>query len=162
MTQANICEIPALGKKQQAFIARLNNGTVDPIAAIAMVSVDTEALPIMPLSHLNWESLHIRTYPSQEKQKNTLRSVADEKLLSQLTVQRLGGVDWGNDHDVELVSESSTQTRTSYKTRSSNEELPFVLTLHSTSSESRGGNDLEQSIELIPALQTFNFTLVSK
>ena len=156
VTKVNSVQVAALEQQQDVYIAKVNNGSVDKIGIIAMVPHNSDAMSFNVLSQVDWHSLHVRSYNNEKTLIQALSKVASESQIAKLDIQRIGlGVDWGNDDDVELVTERVSVTSSTYSA-----SLPFQVTLHSRYSDNKFGNELENIIELIPALNTYNITLV--
>ena len=111
----------------------------------------------MPMDQMNWSSLTVRSYPSQKDMRTALSKIITEQALQTVQVQNLPRVDWGREVDFDLIAEKETQHSTSYRATAT---VPFKVTLHSTRTKNRRGNELENALEFIPAIQTLNFTLV--
>lgn len=155
MTKVNSVQVAAIDQRQDVYLAKINNGTVDKIGVIAMVPHSEQALSYNVLAQIPWHSLHVRSYNSEKLFVQALKKIASENQLMDLEPQSVARVDWGNDDDVELVTDRITVTSSTY-----NAPLPFKVTLHSQYTENKFGHELENVIEFIPALQTYNFTLV--
>lgn len=149
-------QVQALGDTQEVFLAQINNGTTDRILAVAMGPVSSNKCVIQPLSQVKWHSLTVRSFASSEGINSILKTlkVSQADLPSS---QKLGGVNWGDADDYLLTAVKSDKSSKTYSS-----DVPYVVTLHSTSKDNKYGNELETKIELIPALQTMNFTLVKK
>ena len=150
------CKVEALGAQQDAYVAKLNNGTTDQIAMIAMVPHDDSAMSLQVLSQVNWDSLHVRSYTSKSSLEASLAAIASKEVLAELQTQIIVTPDWGNDRDLELNAIKATSSCTTY---GCDAQLPFAVTLHSIYSDNKHGTELENDIEFIPALTTYNFTL---
>ena len=149
-------KVQAAGDTQEAFLAQINNGTTDRIVAIALGPVSGNKCVMQPLSQVKWHSLTVRSFASSEGVASVLKTLGVP--MENLPVsQKLTAVNWGDAEDYLLTAAKSDKTS---KTYTSN--IPYVVTLHSTSKDNKYGNELETKIELIPALQTMNFTLVKK
>lgn len=157
LQKVRTCKVEALGAEQDAYIAKLNNGTTDKIAVIAMVPHTGSGLPMAPLAELNWTSLHVRSYSSTSTLETSLASVAEKVVVNALSVQKIASPNWGDKPDVELHAIKVASSATTY---GSHNPLGFNVTLHSVYKDNKHGSELENEIELIPALLTYNFTLV--
>ena len=89
---------------------------------------------------------------------NALRVVASDKQISDLLPQPIESVNWGNEDDVLLTTVKASKTFSTYAP-ANDSHLEFEVTLHSQHTDNKFGSELEAEIELIPALQTNNFTL---
>lgn len=156
MQKVSASKVEALGSIQDVYIAKVNNGTTDKICVIALAPRKSSSTSMSPLSQIDWSSLHVRSYKSLKQMNASLKTVASKEQLENLSVQQIRFPDWGNDEDVILTSAHVNTSGTTYQTESS---LPFTITLKSVYTNNKRGNELETQIELIPALQTFNFVL---
>lgn len=158
MTCVGDVKVQAQGTTQKAYVAKVNNGTTDRVIAIALCSDSGRACNIQPMSQLTWDSFHVRSFTSSGQMASVLRSLnVNPEDLPQ--PQKLVGANWGNQDDIVLRAEIHNDKS---KTYSSDENLPFTVTLHTNEVTNGHGNSLEVAIELIPAIQTCNFSLVAK
>lgn len=156
MSHVGTFHVAAANTAQDVFVARINNGTLDQVVAIAMVPQNNNNLHLQPLSQLKWDSLHVRSYKSNQDLKNAMQPM-NVNINALPATQRLPRVDWGNKPDVVL---NAIKVEKQYNTYKAEQKLPFKVTLHSVNTENKHGNEIERSLELIPALETCNFTLV--
>lgn len=150
-------QVAALNSVQDAFVARVKNGTTDVISVVAMAPHDDRLPEFMPMSELSWKTVSVRSYSGQKDLVNAMSPIISEAGLSTLHVQNLPKVEWGRGRDFDLLAEKVTQNSTTYKATAS---IPFKVVLHSTRKNNKHGSELENALEFIPALQTLNFTLV--
>lgn len=157
-------KVQALNETQECFLAQINNGTTDRIVAIALGPVSGNKCVMQPLSQVNWHSLTVRSFASSEGLNSVLKTLAIP-LENLPASQKLTGVDWGDAEDYLLTAakgDKSSKTYASVPPAGVKRDLPYSVTLHTTSKDNKYGNDLEPKIELIPALQTLNFTLIKR
>lgn len=146
--------VQALGQKQDVYIAKLKNDTTNKIALIAFVPSEKTSLQYNVVSQLKWSSLHVRSYTTEKNFLQAMKKVASDSQIAELETQQVPFVDWGNQDDVVLVTKVANKSNSVYEA-----DLPYVVTLHSQYSDNKFGTELEHEIELIPALQTYNFSL---
>lgn len=156
LQKVGTCKVEALSSMQDAYVAKVNNGSTSKIAVIAMAPHSANSLNIQPLSQLDWSSLHVRSYSSKKMLEASLKDLVSKEVLSQLQIQKVTSPNWGDEPDMELTAVNVTSSNTTYK---SSAALPFKVTLHSVYKDNKHGTELENDIEYIPALLTYNFTL---
>lgn len=149
-------KVQAANDNQEAFLAQVNNGTTDRILAIALGPISGNKCVMQPLSQVNWTSLTVRSFSSSEGINSVLKTLG-VPLENLPASQKLNPVNWGDAADHLLTAVKTDKTCKTYSA-----DLPYIVTLHSTSRDNKYGNELEPRIELIPALQTMNFTLIKK
>lgn len=157
MVKTGTVHVEALNSKQDVYLAKLKNKTAGKMALIAFVPHAKNSLEYSIISQLKWSVVNVRTYPTEKMYANALRKVAGDQQISELEPQPIESVNWGNQDDALLKSVKQTKTYSTYSSEGSN--IEYEVTLHSQHSDNRFGSELETEIELIPALQTNNFTL---
>lgn len=157
MKRVGQVRLEAINAAEDIFIAQVSNGSTDRILAIATAPTVAKGPSVFPLSQINWHTLHVRSYKSNAAVEAICKTLKiDSTNLGD--VQNIPMVDWGTQDDIVL---ESVEVQANCKTYGSQVDLPFKVTLHSVNTNNKHGNELEHSLELIPALMTCNFTLVA-
>jgi hypothetical protein len=157
MKRVGQVRLEAINATEDIFVAQVSNGSTDRILAIATAPTAAKGPSVFPLSQIQWHTLHIRSYKSNAAVEAICKTLKiDSSNLGDL--QNIPMVDWGTQDDIVL---ESVEVQANCKTYDSQVQLPFKVTLHSVNANNKHGNELEHSLELIPALMTCNFTLVA-
>ena len=120
---------------------------------VMMFAVHAEKNPgVARLSDVEWDTFMVRTYPHADAMKAALRGI-NAKTLAGLKPIRVKMPKWGNDDDIVLTAARRTQDYTTYEA----EALGFNVT--GFDCENPYGNSLENQVELIPLLTSFNFAV---
>lgn len=146
--------IEKLNQKQDVYVAKLKNSTTNKIGLIVFVPHNRAAMQYSVVKQLDWSSFHVRSYATEKNFIQAMKKIANEEQVYGLDYQPIPNVDWGNDQDVVLTTQIAKPSSSVY-----DGDVPFAVTLHSAYSDNKFGSELEHEIELIPALQTYNFTL---
>lgn len=139
------------GRPMDFFVTKILNSTTDHIGLVAMAPHQGGERDTVQLSQLDWQSLHVRTYLNRSELENAFKKMSEEKL-GQLLSQRVKNPKWSDEPDIVLVATAAREDKKEYDATGN---LPFKVVLHNA-------GDIERKIELIPALQTYNFTLMRK
>lgn len=151
------CKVETLGSLQDAYLAKLNNGTTDQVVVVALTPHEQGSLGLKPLSQLKWTSLHVRSYASRATMEATMQNLVKRDVLLNIQPQNISMPNWGDHEDFVLRAARVGQTSTVY---TSSKALPFTVTLHSSYQDNKHGSELESSIDFIPSMMTYNFSLV--
>tara|TARA_R110001632_G_scaffold225762_4_gene358949 strand:+ start:861 stop:1352 length:492 start_codon:yes stop_codon:yes gene_type:complete len=143
--------IEAKNQAMDIFVTKVINGTTDHIGLIAMAPHQGGDRDEVQLSQLNWEDLHVRSYLDRSELENAFKKLTEGKL-GQLLSQRIKNPKWSNADDIVLSVSGTHGSKKEYQSKSN---IPFKVILHNAS-------DIDRQVELIPALQTFDFTLIRK
>lgn len=151
MTKVATVNVEALGKVQDIYMAKIKPKTTDSTIAMAMVDQGEKSSTLVLLRELQWNVLSVRTYPNHQAMTEAVHKIVSKQVISKLDTQKLPSARFGELKDVDLATLESFREYVIYH---GVEKLPFEVALHA------GGNeDLPHKIELIPALNTLNFTL---
>jgi hypothetical protein len=136
------------------YVAKLVRGKSTD-STIAMMFVDhKDSNPVTSrILDLEWNSIMVRTYPHVKAMLAAVKDVNDGTISSLRSVQ-VKPPKWGNAEDVVLTASRRTQDYTTYE----GEALGFTVTGFPESGN-QFGNDLENQIELIPLLTSYNFCI---
>ncbi|MFS8159862.1 MAG: hypothetical protein ACMG6E_06560, partial [Candidatus Roizmanbacteria bacterium] len=148
--------VSALGQTQDAYVARVKNGTSDWVSAIAFTDSGANQSTQAILANLAWTSLHVRSYKSEKQFHSAMNRVVSPIVLGDMALQPIKHVDWGKQEDFELHAQTRYLNSSVYQ---ADRNIGFAVTLHSNQLENDRGNELEDALEFIPAIMTCNFTL---
>lgn len=151
--------VETVNRPMDVFGTKIITANTDHIGMIVMTPHQGGERTTVKFDQLDWYSLHVRTYGSRSDLENAFKKVAQGNKIKQLISQKVKNPAWTDEADIELKAVRATNTTREYD---SNVAIPFKVTLHSVNAAGPNDSDLEREIELIPALQTMNFTLVKR
>jgi hypothetical protein len=139
------------------YVAKLIRGKSTDSTIVMMFAEHKEANPVTSrMSDVAWDTFMVRSYPHQKAMLAAVRQINADTIASMRGV-RVKAPKWGNIEDVVMAATRRTQDYTTYEA----EALGFTVTGFPESGN-QFGNDLENQVELIPLLTSFNFCVQKK
>jgi hypothetical protein len=140
-------------KIRDLYAARLVRSKVTDSTVVLMFAVHSDKNPgTARLSDVEWDTFMVRSYPHVDAFKAAMRAL-DANTLAGLKGVRVQAPKWGNDEDIVLTASKRTQDYTMYQA----EGLNFSIT--GFDCHNHFGNSLENQVELIPLLTSYNFAI---
>ena len=139
-------------KQVDVYMAKISRGrNTDKTVAIMMTKHNVAAAGVVRLGDLEWESFHVRSYPSAKALSAGISDLKASELLASLKPVKLQKVNWGNAKDIVMTSSDFAKNRATYVSEGLKD---MQITLYASDPD---GADLEIKMELIPMLQSYNF-----
>jgi hypothetical protein len=144
-------------KTVDLYAAKLIRGKSTDSTIVMMFAEHKESNPATSrMSDVEWDSFMVRSYPHAKAMLAAVRHI-DVNSVAALRGVRVKTPKWGNIEDVVMSATRRTQDYTTYEA----EALDVVVTGFADSGN-QFGNDLENQVELIPLLTSFNFCVQKK
>ena len=148
--------VESVDKTMDVFAAKISRGkNTDKTIAMMFVKHGAENPSIARLQDLQWTHFQVRSYGNMNSLIAATRHLDKKNEIASLKPVKLPKVRWGNDYDLVLKAQSSNKKYTTYKCESG---FDCKVSMFVAAEDDRG-NDLENIIELIPILQSYNFAI---
>lgn len=145
-------------KVMDVYAARLNRGkSTDKTVALMMVEHQDKNPGVARIVDLDWRTFTVRSYPHLNAMFAAVRQINVNGAIGSLKEVTVSRPKWGRLQDTILSAERRSDVYTSYKSQ----ELAFGVTAYVESGSERG-NDLENQVELIPVLESYNFAITKQ